>query len=250
MSNGGISGDLIPVPRSARCRKMFTQLQRSIPILFASIAAVAFADDIPKQDAVPKTISAIIDSAPTITVSRCPGDSQIVAVYSEREPQWWGRLAVYHRSGDSINWPFTFPEAYEEHREHFVVRFRWISLKQTSKPVLEVIGSTHMGNGALRIFEADGRRLRLLLEAKVRGRFWSAPAAFGIPEQAEAHFEGPHLGIEYYCPSDQTVDSILLTGSIRTEDVGGSVLPARKFAQTCVWEPGRRVFIAQPPTSP
>lgn len=218
---------------------------------FLAIAVTAaFAADAPKQEATPKTLSALIDAAPMVTIGRSPGDQHVVAVYSEREPQWWGRLAVYHRSGDAIDWPYAFPKSYEERRGHYVIRFRWISLRQAARPVLEVIESTHMGNGSLRLFEAEGRELRLLLDTVVRGRFWSAPAAFGVPEQGEAHFEGSHLGIEYQSPSDQTVHSILLTGSVRIEDIQGRGLPSRRFAQVCHWDSTQRVFIAQPPTSP
>lgn len=219
--------------------------------LFITIAVTgAFAAEVPKQETTPQTISALIDGSPTVTISHSPRDQHVVAVYSERDPQWWGRLAVYHRSGDAIDWPFTFPKSYEEHRGHYVVRFRWISLRQTAAPVLEVIESTHMGNGSLRLFETDGRELRLLLDTVVRGRFWSTPAAFGVPEHGEAYFEGSHLSVEYQSRTDQTADSILLTGSVRIEDIQGRALPSRKFAQTCVWDAAQRVFIAQPPTSP
>ncbi len=220
-------------------------------ILLAAIAVTtALAADDPKSEAVPQTLSTIIDSCPTAIFTRCLEDQQIVAVYCEQEPQWWGRLAVYHRSGDSIDWQFAFPKLYEEHRGHYVVRFRWISLRQTSKPVLEVIESTHMGNGSLRIWEADGRGLRLLLDTVVRGRFWSAPPAFGVPEHGEAHFEGDHLGIEYRRSADQAADSILLTGSVRIEDIQGRPLPSRRFEQTCLWDSTKRVFVVQTPISP
>ena len=220
-------------------------------VLFLAIAVTsAFAAEVPKHESPPQTLSALIDGSPTVTISRSLGDQHVVAVYSEREPEWWGRLAVYHRSGEAIDWQFAFPKSYEEHRGHYVVRFRWINLRQTARPVLEVIESTHMGNGSLRLFETEGRELRLLLDTVVRGQFWSAPASFGVPEHGEAHFEGSHLSIEYQSPTEQTADSILLTGSVRIEDIQGRELPSRRFAQTCIWDAAQRVFIAQPPTSP
>lgn len=221
---------------------------RAFFIVIAAIGTLAAGP--PKQEATPQTISALIDASPTVTISRNPEDPHIIAVYSEQDTQWWGRLAVYRRSGDAIDWPFTFPESYEEHRGHYVVSFRWISLRQAAGPVLEVIESTHMGNGSLRLFETDRRKLRLLLDTKVRGRFWSVPAEFGVPENGEAYFEGPHLSVKYQSLTDQPADFILLTGSIRIEDIQGRALPSRRFAQACVWDASQRVFIAQPPTSP
>jgi hypothetical protein len=219
-------------------------------LLLAISVTAAFAADAPKQDARPQTLSSLVNSSPTVTIRRCPIDQDIVAVYSEQEPDWWGRLDVYHRNGETIDWQFAIPKAYEQSRGHYVVGFRWISLRQTARPVLEVIESTHKGNGSLRLFEADGRELRLLLDTEVRGQFWSAPTAFKVPENGTAYFEGSHLAIEYRSPSDQAVDSILLTGTIRIEESDGKVLPSRKFRQACVWDSTMRVFIAEPPTSP
>ncbi|RYD27593.1 MAG: hypothetical protein EOP86_24295 [Verrucomicrobiaceae bacterium] len=212
--------------------------------------AGTFVADAQEQETPPQTVSALIDASPVVTISRSPADQSVVAVYSEREPQWSGNLAVYHRTGDTIDWPFTFPKSYEEHRGHYVVRFRWITLRQSEHPVLEVVESTHMGNGSLRLFEIEGRKLRLLLDTVVRGRFRNPPAAFGVREHAEAYFVGPHLNVEYQSRSDQTADSILLTGSVRIEDMAGKESPPRGFAQTCAWDDARRVFIAQPATSP
>lgn len=221
-----------------------------LALFIATAATGALAADTSKQERTPQTISALLETLPTVTVSRNPSNPNIVAVYAERDPQWWGRLAVYHRSGDVINWAFTFPKSYEESRGHYVVRFRWISLRQTAAPVLEVIESTHKGNGSLRLFETGGRELRLLLDTVVRGRFWSAPAAFGVPENGEAYFEGSHLGVEYQSPTEHSADSILLTGSVRIEDVQGRLLPSRRFAQAWVWDAAKRVFVAQIITSP
>ena len=216
-------------------------------IVAASALAKAGASE---QHSAHQTISTLVDAFPTVTVSRNPADEHIVAVYSEREPQWWGRIAVHHRSGDTIEWTYAFPKSYEESRGHYVVSFRWIGLKQVANPVLEVIESTHKGNGSLRLFETNGRELRLLLDTVVRGRFWSAPASFGVPEDGEAYFEGSHLSIRYVGRPDQTADSISLTGSVRIEDMRGKALPSRKYAQSCVWDPEKRSFIPQTPTTP
>jgi hypothetical protein len=216
----------------------------------AFFVSTVFAADAPDAPKVPKTFAAIVDSTSSATFVRCHDHPNIVAVYCEREPEWWGRLFVYQRSGDAIDWRYSYPDSYEEFRGHYVVRYRWIPLKQTDKPVLEVIESTHMGNGSLRLWELDGRTLRLLLETTVRGRFWDPPAVFGVPEHGEARFEGDHLTVEYQRPSGQEFDSIHLTGSIQISDIEGKAMPSRRFEQICRWDPAQRIFSAQAPTSP
>lgn len=219
-------------------------------LLVTMVISAAYAAGAPISKEVPQTLLGIVDGSPSVTFTRCPENGQIVAVYREREPQWWGYLSVYHRSGDGIDWEYSFPKAYEEFRGHYVVRFRWVTLRQTEKPVLEVIESTHMGNGSLRLWELDGKELRLLLDTEARGRLWSVPAAFGVPENGEAHFENDHLEVFYYASADQESDTVILSGSVRIEDVEGRALPSRAFEQSCLWDPVKRIFVAQEPVSP
>lgn len=208
------------------------------------------AAEAPGPAELPKTFVAVVDATPSATFVRCHGHPDIVAVYSEKDPQWWGRLFVYQRKGDAMEWQYAYPDEYEEFRGHYVVRFRWIPLQQTEKPVLEVIESTHMGNGSLRLWELDGRSLRLLLECPVRGRFWNAPAAFGVPLDGEARFEGDHLGVDYQRPTGQAFHSVHLSGSVQITDVDGATLPSRRYDQIYRWDPTKRTFAASPPTSP
>lgn len=223
-------------------------LQRAFTAAF--VASTVIAADAPDATKVPRSFAEIVDSTPSATFVRCHGHPNIVAVYCERDPQWWGQLFVYQRSGDTIDWQYSYPNSYEKLRGHYILRFRWISLKQTQKPVLEVIESTHMGNGSLRVWELDGRTLRLLLETTVRGRFWDPPAVFRVPENGEARFEGDHLAVEYQRPSGQEFDSIHLTGSIHVSDIDGRAMPSCRFEQVCLWDPAKRIFTVQAPTSP
>ncbi|MES2440682.1 MAG: hypothetical protein V4584_16570 [Verrucomicrobiota bacterium] len=226
------------------------KMRSFLTILVFSFSSLAVAEESPGKVDLPKTFSAIVDSTPSATFVRCLEHSDIVAVYSEREARWWGQLSVYQRRGDVIEWRYSYPDSYEEFRGHYVVRFRWIQLKQTEKPILEVIESTHMGNGSLRIWELDGRTLRLLLEATVRGRFSDPPAVFGVPQEGEASFAGGHLAVEYQRPSGQEFDSIHLRGSIQITDMEGKVLPSRRYEQVCRWDSTQRKFLAELPTSP
>jgi hypothetical protein len=213
-------------------------------------ASTVFAADAPDATKVPRTFSEIVDSTPSATFVRCHDHPNTVAVYCEQEPKWWGRLFVYRQSGDAIDWQYSYPASYDKVRGHYVVRFRWITLTQTEKPVLEVIESTHKGNGSLRLWELDGRTLRLLLETTVRGRFWDPPTVFRVPENGEARFEGDHLALDYQRSSGQEFDSIHLSGSIQITDIEGRVMPSRRYEQVCRWDPAKCVFLAQAPTPP
>lgn len=235
---------LVPTAGAA----LSAMLRRAFIVAF--VASTVFAADALDATKVPRSFSEIVDSNPSATFVRCHDHPDIVAVYCEQEPEWWGRLSVYQRSGDAVDWQYSYPDSYEEFRGHYVVRFRWIPLRQAEKPVLEVIESTHMGNGSLCLWELRGRTLRLLLETTVRGRFWDPPAAFRVPETGEARFEGDHLAVDYQRPAGEEFDRIHLTGSIQISDIEGKAMPSRRFQQVCRWDPAKRIFSAQAPTSP
>ena len=219
----------------------------------AAAALILFSfwiSEVSSADKTPEFLTNIIENYPSVTFVRCPKEPQVVAVYGERDRDWWGKLAVYNRKGDTINWCYAYPKSYEEVRGHYIVRFRWVSLQQTNNPVLEVIESTHMGNGSLRLWEVDRRELRLLLETRVRGRCFSLPEVFTVPMNGEAWFEGPHLEIDYRPAPEMSSDSVILTGAIRIEDIAGKALPGRKYEQACLWDASKRLFVVQPPVCP
>jgi hypothetical protein len=196
---------------------------------------------------VPTTLSDIVDSSPAATLAVCPDRPDVVAVYREREAQWWGELSVFHREGETLTWQYAFPDSYEEYRGHYVVRFRWMALRQCEKPVLEVIESTHMGNGALRLWEMEGRTLRLLLEAKVRGGFYDAESRFGVPTNGEAHFVSDHLNVDYMRKADEIFDGIHLSGSIEITDVEGKRVATKAYEQECRWDSTTQLFVVESP---
>lgn len=206
------------------------------------------------EDNPPTTLTGLLENDSAVTVATCPNHPSIIAAYTEHEARWTGRLAIYHRTGDTIDWEYSFPEDYEKFRGHYVVRFRWVTLPQVPEPVLEIIESTHMGNGSLRVFEIENRSLRLLGEATIRGRFWfkeSDRTTFHIPDiGAEALFEGEHLRVSYREKGDPSVSSIHLGGMISVQDMGGNVMPPRRFEQIHTWDKAKRLFVAEEPTSP
>jgi hypothetical protein len=182
----------------------------------------------------------------TVTIYPCPTDKKLLAAYCEREEAWWGHMRVYKQSGDHVEWAATFPEEYIKERGHYVVSSRWTSLPMVENPVLELIESTHMGNGSLWLMELEGREFRLLLHTSVRGRLWCTDPEFGIPPNGEAKFEGSHLNISYPRSSDGTV-SVQLDGKLSITDMEGKKLPPCNFYQVCTWSTAKKVFEAQKP---
>jgi hypothetical protein len=157
---------------------------------------------------------------------------------------------MYHHSGDKIDWAYTFPQGYEEWRGNYLVRCRWIKLAQVASPVLELIESTHMGNGSVSLFEVKDGALRLLLREAVRGRCFEYLDAFGMPADAKVRFEGEHLSIDYQALGSEKVDSVVLTGKLSGEDIGGNALLAKNYRKVCRWNSGKQIFESSPPTSP
>lgn len=219
---------------------------------FGLIAILSLVAAMPGADAppLPASLSSLIPNHASVTFHRHPSDEGIVVAYREDEIQWWGRVEMYHHTGDKIDWTFTFPQEYEEWRGHYLVRCRWIQIEQIASPVLELVESTHMGNGSVFLFEITDRSLRLLLREKVRGRCREHLEAFGFPERAEVRFEGEHLSIDYQILGDENADSVVLTGRIGGEDIGGTTLPTMSYRRVCRWDAQERIFESLAPTSP
>ncbi|MBK1814835.1 hypothetical protein JIN84_04365 [Luteolibacter yonseiensis] len=108
-------------------------------------------------------------------------------------------------------------------------------------PVLELIESTHMGNGSLWLLEMDGRELRLLLQVRVSGRCWSDEPGFGIPPHGEARFEGAGLKVEYLQANGKET-TVKLAGSLAITDMEGNAKPSCGYQQLCVWNGEKRIF--------
>lgn len=183
----------------------------------------------------------------SFTVYPCPSDKTMVATYCESEESWWGHLRVFKHNGNKVEWAAVFPPKYIEERGHYIVSCHWKSLDVLTSPVLELIESTHMGNGALWLLEVSGKELRLLLCIPVRGDYWGREPEFEIPPEGEARFAGNHLKVDYQRAVGEKDVAVVLTGSLLVTDMEGKKLPARGYRQQCTWNNDKRVFEVQPP---
>lgn len=201
------------------------------------------------RDWIAEPISSQYAKFRSFTVYPCFSDKTMVAAYCENEESWWGHLRVFKHDGDKVEWAAVFPQEYIEDRGHYIVSCRWISLNVVTNPVLELIESTHMGNGGLWLFELSGKELRLLLRTPVRGGYWGRVSEFEIPPEGEAKFAGKHLNVDYHKAVGERDVSVFLSGSLLVTDMAGKGLPARVYHQRCTWNHDKRVFDVNPPTT-
>ncbi|HEX7261799.1 MAG TPA: hypothetical protein VF258_08290, partial [Luteolibacter sp.] len=121
------------------------------------------------RDWVAEAISAQYAQFQSVSIYPCPSDKTLLAAYCESEEGWWGHMRVFKQTGDRVEWAATFPEEYVKERGHYVVSSRWTSFPMLENPVLELIESTHMGNGSLWLLELSRRDFRVILHTPVRG---------------------------------------------------------------------------------
>lgn len=170
------------------------------------------------------------------TATPSPADKDLVAAYCERDPQWWGHLRVFKQAGDKIEWAAEFPPGYIVQRGHYVVSYRWVKLKSTPNQVLEVLESSHMGNGSMWLLELEGRKFRVLLQATARGRYWTTDPELGVPPNEEARFVDD-LKIQY-----KRGGIVALTGNVSITDISEKEVGVTAYRAEYQWDQEKRVF--------
>ncbi len=177
-----------------------------------------------------------------------PTDQSILAAYCVNEGKWRGHMRVFKHEGDKIEWAAVFPEEYIEQIGHYVVSCRWKSFSMLKNPVLELVDSTHMGNGALWLLELDGKEFRVLLNTAVKGGYWAPKPEFQVPPEGKASFNGDHLTVNYRKAPGEKFETVVLTGSVSITDMSDKELPSKPFYQEFTWDKEKHVFIVHPPT--
>lgn len=172
-----------------------------------------------------------------------PEKKNLLAVYCERDPAWWGHLRVFQHTGDKIDWAATFPAEYLEQRGHYILSCRWKRFKQLESDVIELFESSHMGNGSLWLLELKDREFRVLLHTSAVGRYWSTAPELEIPFEGEARFAGPHLDVSYPTPEGADQEMVKLTGTISVRDSEGKEVHQRPFSETWTWDEAKRCFV-------
>jgi hypothetical protein len=157
-------------------------------------------------------------------------DSLLVAAICESQRGWSGFFGVYHLTDGRVDW-----QAYAEHEpiEHSIHSLRVLDLPDRRCPVLEVCGITHMGNGALYLYELRKNRLTLLLKT---------PAVDFNPDPEQ--FKEGMLGAAYRDVNGDGFADVTLTGVIEEwDEKGNSLVDSRQCRKVFLWNSNQGRFI-------
>ncbi|HZL73106.1 MAG TPA: hypothetical protein VFC86_11630 [Planctomycetota bacterium] len=77
---------------------------------------------------------------------------------------WWGSFVCFQFRHGRIEW---ITDVAEEPFEQSICSAKAVRLKGVDEPVIEVIALSHRGNGELRLYALENRRLTLLLRTSV-----------------------------------------------------------------------------------
>jgi hypothetical protein len=173
-----------------------------------------------------------------------PEHNGIIAANCETELEWWGRVRVFHHSGDKLDWIATFPQDYTENCGHYVLDCKWHHLEKLDMWVLEIFDSTHMGNGSLWLFTLEGHKFRLLLHTTACGRFLQPPPDLVVPALGSTRLVDYHLTADYRTPTGAATgaEAVFLTGTIAAFDQEDKELSTKPYAETWTWDSNKRVF--------
>ena len=196
----------------------------------------------PDRKWIHESITSQLAKFQSTTILPHPKQKNLLAMYCERDPKWWGHLRVFQHTGDKVDWAATFPDIYLKQRGHYIRSYRWVQLEKLDKCVLELFESSHMGNGSLWLLELKGREFQVLLQTSAVGRYWSTSPELGIPLEGEARFAGNHLNASYPIPNGADHEAVRLTGQISVTDSEGKEVHQRPYLETWTWDDAKQCF--------
>ncbi len=170
-----------------------------------------------------------------------PAQKGIVAANCEHEPSWWSALHVFHQTGDPIDWMASFPADYEPNC--YILSVRWVHLAALNLWILEVLDSTHMGNGSLWLFALEDHQLRTLLHTRAvdRHREYSQRGQ-PLTEPASEIFRNGRLTVKYPRAKSAPYESVSLTGTVVLFNAEDRELSTHPYAESWTWDSAQRIF--------
>ena len=159
-------------------------------------------------------------------------DENLFVALFDSEEEWWGDFVVFCADEGEFRWIATLSDE-DEPGAAYGVSARGHRLAGFPDPFVEVFWSSHMGNGAIYLYELQGRRLRKVLDATAVDAHWGDGSVF----------RGGKLRTVYQdVNGDGHVDVVLvgmLDEMVRDTD---EILASHAISREFVWKSETRVF--------
>ncbi len=164
-----------------------------------------------------------------------PADAGILAINGESEPQWNGRPVVVHRQGDKVDWVAEFPDEYWDLFNSYVVSLRWVQLDGPQVWLLEVVDSSHRGNGSLALFTLEDRKLRMVLHT------------LAVDREREGQHDTSQVFKDGQLRATYEGSTVMLHGLIEmVETESGKLIASFSMSGIWEWNAAERVFKLNP----
>jgi hypothetical protein len=158
-----------------------------------------------------------------------PEDGKISAFHCERESRWWGTLVVVQHDGDAVSGFVALPADYVENAGHYVRHISWRKIREVGW-VLQVLTSTHRGNGSLWLLEIRHGKMCSLMNTRA------------VAENNERWFDHGQLQIEYMDGDASKPVIVRLHGTEHQLDEDGRQSD-KKVEELWAWDGSKRRFL-------
>jgi len=158
-------------------------------------------------------------SRDTIEVFPVPNAPELCLAICDSNPRWEGFFGVYGLSEGRVVWQ---AKCEVQPTEQSVRWLRGLKLAGFTRPIIEVYGQTHMGNGYLYLYELRNQTLVLLLKTR------AVDAHVGGDGET---FQGERLMAEYSDLNGDGFADLLLSGEVQEQSDVGDVIVAKHACQ-------------------
>ncbi|MBI3626785.1 hypothetical protein HY224_01945 [Candidatus Uhrbacteria bacterium] len=177
------------------------------------------------------------------------GDGSLFWAIVATNKDWWEEIKVGRNVNHGIQW---LPMK-EVPDEQSILKARFLKLRGFQNPILEVYGKTHVGNGAIHLYEVGQSEVKLLLEVP-----YSVDSYYDdvwLPENNEKYghyncgdvIRGDALDSKYVDLNNDGVDDLILSGvrdmfcdtesSDKNKEPGLVKVDERRIEEQFVWNP-------------
>ena len=186
-----------------------------------------FDESLWKRDGLTRAINGFV----RVTRVPHPEDAKVSALHCEREARWWGDLVIVQHEGDAVQSFVPLPKDYLEGAGHYVRDLSWRKIRDVGW-VLQVLTSTHRGNGSLWLFELKDGRMRSLMNTRA------------VADNDECWFDHGQLQIEFLDGDASKPVTLRLHGTEHEIDQFGRQSD-KKVEERWFWDAAKSVFTIQ-----